>query len=484
MITLIPVTLIKNGGNTMKTILLILSILFAFYGCNMKKEKQQSTKETKTEMYELVNPSELSFSYRQYQTVGSYKDEYYHGGEVGSVVGIPMGLVGELSCEGKILELANKEFTDDGFILTKEYGKIKFRTSTSLISKPSFNIWLTPSQKKAFKEIKKKIQENEISKRLDLFNYNPIDKETGRLQVPKQYSTIQKAINKAVDGSTIIIAPGIYKENIVISEKSVFLTSEKPEDVDVVKSTVLDATHKGPTIVLENSSSIIAGLTIRNGHSKDKIGGGLRVTGNSSPLIKGNIIEDNSSANIGGGIGLITTGEPRIINNTIKNNKGKMGGGGIYSISSTIYMMNNTILNNTVSKGGGGIWLQECNGLLLNNLIEGNSADAGGGVYVSKKSEVDIIQNEIKNNKAEMGAGIFVIGNCKVKIHENRFEENKAKKAAGGIGIAVQSVCTLIGNNFIKNEAPQAGVGLVQESTVDERDNTFTENKPENKLLK
>jgi len=317
---------------------------------------------------------------------------------------------------------------------------------------------------------------------LDYFDFNPIKKETEQLAVPEQYATIQRAINAAKDGATIVISAGIYEETVVVSKKSLTLTSDNPGNDTVVASTIIDAKHKGNTIVLQDSSSIIIGLTIRGGCTENK-GGGIRVFGKSSPLIKGNIIENNSTAMLGGGIAIIQAGEPRIVDNTIKNNEAK-GGGGVYAISSSVYMKNNRVLSNTVTKGGGGVWLQEGKGVLHGNLLTGNSAGAGGGLYISSGSEVNLVANEIRDNDADVGGGMFVIKDCKVQIQNNSFVENMASKAAGGIVIAFQSVVTLTGNRFEKNEAPEGAVGIVEKATAEDKNNTFTDNKPDNTLLR
>jgi len=55
------------------------------------------------------------------------------------------GKVGLFLCENQKIELASPNF-EDGFILTRNYGKIKVRFGMSL-SGTLFTLWMTPEQK-------------------------------------------------------------------------------------------------------------------------------------------------------------------------------------------------------------------------------------------------------------------------------------------------------------------------------------------------
>ena len=62
------------------------------------------------------------------------------------------GKVGLFLCENQKIELASPNF-EDGFILTRDYGKIKVRFGMSL-SGTLFTLWMTPEQKEALLKLR------------------------------------------------------------------------------------------------------------------------------------------------------------------------------------------------------------------------------------------------------------------------------------------------------------------------------------------
>ncbi|MBW8042024.1 MAG: hypothetical protein FVQ85_18770, partial [Planctomycetes bacterium] len=57
---------------------------------------------------------------------------------------------------------------------------------------------------------------------------------------PADFNSIQAAIDDSNDGDTIIVNPGLYMEYIMFNGKNITVTSTKPNDFDVVASTIID----------------------------------------------------------------------------------------------------------------------------------------------------------------------------------------------------------------------------------------------------
>lgn len=99
------------------------------------------------------------------------------------------------------------------------------------------------------------------------------------LRVPAEHPTVQAAIDAAKDGDTVLVSPGVYKEGLKISGKSVRLVSEfdSTKNKDSVLTTILDGTTvdeagrvrlREQVILVEldaGPQTEIIGFTIRNG---------------------------------------------------------------------------------------------------------------------------------------------------------------------------------------------------------------------------
>ncbi len=162
------------------------------------------------------------------------------------------------------------------------------------------------------------------------------------LGVPAMYPTIQQAIDAAPDGAVILVAPGVYAENLDFGGKEVTVQGSGPDSVidgGDAGSVVRFVGGEGPLAVLDS-------FTIRGGLAAT--GGGIEIR-DSSPTILRNVIVGNRATGVGSGIYVGgTTAEPAIFNNLLAFNTG-VGGGDPHTIqvvSSSPRIVNNTIARN------------------------------------------------------------------------------------------------------------------------------------------
>jgi len=176
-------------------------------------------------------------------------------------------------------------------------------------------------------------------------------------RVPDEYPTIQDAIDAATSGDTVMVAPGIYSENVTMKAGIALVGSG-------ARVTVIDAGGSGDVIDADAANCVIRGFTITNGGDEDAgppahIGCGVYCDDNS-PVIAENVIVGNRF-----GIGCWNGSSPDIRNNVIKNNRVD----GIYVYEANPNIINNTIVGNARA---GTLLRENASPNIINNIVMDN----------------------------------------------------------------------------------------------------------------
>lgn len=213
------------------------------------------------------------------------------------------------------------------------------------------------------------------------------------LQVPGGYPTIQAALDAATDGDRVVVAPGVYSEDISYRGKDVELVSSAGTQLTIIDVANTSGIEMGP-------DGALIGFTVRNG--KLPSGGAVRVNGDNSyisdnifegnlaasrpetesivvlqgsPVIEGNVFRANNTTGpvpafipFGGGIGIYRRSSPLIANNIFHDNQ--------TAAILTFFPIPDSapvIVNNTMVRNQTGIWLDAVrelpNRAIRNNLI-------------------------------------------------------------------------------------------------------------------
>ena len=175
------------------------------------------------------------------------------------------------------------------------------------------------------------------------------------------YSSIQAAINDAVNSDIIEVSEGTWNEAIDFNGVDCILRSTDPNDYDVVAGTVIDANGGTAAVTFndgEGSGAVLQGLTLTGGTN------GISCSNSSSPTIKQCIIRNNSSY----GISSSSSTPPTIKSCIVYDNDKGMGFSGATSAG---VVRNNTIVDNTTE----GIIVPSGTAPAISNCILWNTAD-------------------------------------------------------------------------------------------------------------
>lgn len=278
------------------------------------------------------------------------------------------------------------------------------------------------------------------------------------LNVPSQYGTIQSAIDAAVNGDTVLVAPGTYMENIDFSGKAITVESSG----DPVE-TVIDGGGGGNVVAFynyEGRDSVLDGFTIAGGSWY------AILIDNAGPTISNNRIVDSVAA---GGISCGNTYahiKPYIFSNTIKNNAGH----GIYDENGSD-IIGNLIADN---EGKGVFFDRAQKGIVKGNTIINNQDT---GILFHYGENCSILYNTVANNTAVYGGGGVDCFNCYAEIHSNLIYGNTASWRGGGIFLSHYASCRVSNNLIWRNDAPEGGgVAMLNEAYADLYHNTIVEN--------
>jgi hypothetical protein len=291
------------------------------------------------------------------------------------------------------------------------------------------------------------------------------------LHVPDDFSTIQEALDSAGTNDTVLVAPGIYCENIVWPPtQGIDLLSDSGSQYTIIDGDDLGRVITLDSTALVDTSTVIWGFTITNGRA---IGGGMDAFGagifcnGSSPKVVNNVIGENVAYYSGGGMACKMCA-PVISGNFIYGNLAVYNGGGICCSHAHPAIDDNTIEGNSAGYNGGGINLIHSEAVVWGNAIYWNNADNGGGINCNF-GDPEIEYNWIEENDADVrGGGVCLLGTSPVVRH-NFITGNDASGAGDGIHCSCEASPLVYENDIFAN-----GVGILNEddtATVIAQDN-------------
>jgi predicted outer membrane repeat protein len=226
--------------------------------------------------------------------------------------------------------------------------------------------------------------------------------------------TIQKGIELVDPGGTVIVAGGVYGENVDI-----------PKDLTLqgagAGSTIIDAGSVGRGIHVDLSvDTTVSGVTIRNGNTNTDDGAGIHVSGSGAFTLTGSTVSNNTCSG-GDGAGLyLGSGTTTFISGcSFVNNTGSEYGGAIFSSENTLTIVGSTFTGNEATDTGGAIrgaggTLTVIESTLSNNATTRQEWSHGGGIYHNGGTLVISNTTIANNTTTSAGGGVYNGGTARI----------------------------------------------------------------------
>ncbi len=298
------------------------------------------------------------------------------------------------------------------------------------------------------------------------------------IHVPADYSSLQDAVDAAVDSQRIIVAPGTYGGGIDIAGKEPIVTSTDPWDDQTVAETVIDGLRNASAVSFSSAdttlpNAILFGFTITGGFAEE--GGGIHID-HAAPSIWRCVIMGNAAhafGGRGGGVASLDGSEAEFRKCTFSSNtaiSGGFGGAIYFDETSIVRVLDCTLDENQATYGGAvyglgdgsatadstGNWFDRCS--IGENIAEID----GGGIYLSSAAPL-ITDCVIDSNTAHAGGGAFVLGRSSARFERSTFLENSATVTFGGgayVLFAADAEARWVECTFVGNVAESRGAGV------------------------
>jgi predicted outer membrane repeat protein len=182
--------------------------------------------------------------------------------------------------------------------------------------------------------------------------------------------TIQAAIDKAIQGDTVIVDQGSYHENLIVDKDLTILGSQSG-------ATIIDGGGAGSVIEVKPVSATLRDVVLQNGNAQS--GGGINSDYGAHLTVIDAAIQNNTAASYGGGI--YSGGSLSLENVTVHGNQAGSLGGGLVLYGST-EITASVVSSNTAGQSGG-VHAEFGDVRIVDTLIIENTATSGeaGGLY-------------------------------------------------------------------------------------------------------
>ncbi|UCF43879.1 MAG: hypothetical protein JSV99_02860, partial [Planctomycetota bacterium] len=294
------------------------------------------------------------------------------------------------------------------------------------------------------------------------------------LHVPSEYPTIQAAIDDALEGDIVLVAPGTYTgegNRDIYLAKTVTVRSESgPENTIIDCNGSREDRHRAFNFhTTADVTPAIDGLTITNAYPHGGDGGAIYAH-HTDFTVNNCIFTHNSGLKTRGGAIYCDVGSPKITNCTFTDNYADSGAA-IYLYNASAIIDDCVIAENSLGRYASAIHCARSNLTITNSTIRENKPEnpdygAGGGIYASGSTVTIANCSILGNSVGYAGGGIYhdssgdqedslTITNCVIAGNSAA-----SRHGSGGGGIYCRGPAEITHTTIANNTSGYEGGGL------------------------
>ncbi len=263
--------------------------------------------------------------------------------------------------------------------------------------------------------------------------------QAGTLRVdpndPNAYTTIQAAVDAAIDGDVVLVADGIYQPSpdlwgsMIHVYNSIVIRSEGGPQHCVIQSRQhCRAVYIGDTTL----EATIEGFTIKQATSGE--GGAIYSTCAGKLTVSHCIFENNSAYDGDGGAVFLKRGTTHFYACTFENNSASDDGGAIAcNEGATLLLEDSVFISNSSQDNGGALFCRNTQISLRRSSFYGNRADSNGGAGYIRDSHSHFLNCLFSGNHAADDGGVLYVRQARATMVHCTLAGNRADGQGGGL---------------------------------------------------
>jgi parallel beta-helix repeat protein len=303
----------------------------------------------------------------------------------------------------------------------------------------------------------------------------------GTMSVPQDFATIQEAVTASVSGDVVVISPGWYRENVLITTSGITVKGKK---------VTIDGAFAGTCVTVQADDVTLTGLVFSNGGpaaANGTLGGGLEYIGSGANITKceargcadfgikltgtGSVVANEMSGILGPGL-VLETIDPSGPLTTVRDNEIYRCASGIEADQGPFTFDRNIASNNT----GDGIRVTLLSGgtdgsLSTPTTLTRNRSLGNGGTGLLVNDELGSVTKIEKCDISGNGIGLDLSSSAAaLLVSDNDITQNRL----GGVFLKTTGA-TVSKNSIGRNTL--IGIVVASAGIAPDGGNTLTDNK-------